>query len=243
LITPASGSTIGFDVLFDGVDLSGVDANALVASVAGSGRITFRRCKLKPAFAGVIGASRATSDAMEIQLIECDVDGSGASYRYEVDMINGEIKGRTSTYRVGGASVSGFNVSWDCNIRGGVFPMCFYTPELIAYNENTTGPVTVTLEFLASKAGLTIGEVWMELSYLGEAMSMRGSTATTEPASYVNKAVLVSTSSATWVGVPNGYTAYKLSVTCSPKQIGTLIARLRANLIGNVIIDPYLTVA
>jgi hypothetical protein len=242
LVNPASGSGVGFDILFDGVDLSGLDANALMGSVAGCGRITFRRCKLKSTFAGVIGASRMTSDAMEILLIECDVDGAGLTYRYEVDMLNGEIKGRTSTYRVGGAQVSGFNVSWDCNIRGGVFPLCFYTPELIAYNENTTGPVTVTLEFLAAKAGLTVGEFWMELSYLGDTASMKGAIATSEPASYVNKSALVSTSSATWVGTPANYTAYKISLTVSPKQVGTLIARMRANLVGNIIVDPYLTV-
>jgi hypothetical protein len=243
MVTSASGSPY-FDILFDGVDFSGYDAASLLPpGLIGSGRITFRRCKFKSSFVGTIGASKVSHDALEVVMIECDVAGAGLTYRYEADYLNGEVKGRTSTYRTGGAQVSGFNISWDCNIRNGLFPLCFATPELIAYNENTTSAITVTIEFLAFKAGLTVGEVWMELSYLGDTTSMKGTVASSEPASYVNKTALVTTSAAAWVNAPAGYTAYKIALTVSPKLVGTLIAKLRANVVGNIIIDPYLTVS
>jgi hypothetical protein len=86
-------------------------------------------------------------------------------------------------------------------------------------------------------------EAWLEVSYLADTTSSKGAFATSYPASYVGRSAAVQSSTATWVGVPNGYYPYKITLTMSPKQIGALTAQLKMAGAFGFIVDPYLTVA
>jgi hypothetical protein len=237
-------STLHVDILFDGVDFTGFDATSLLnATFPASGTVVFRRCKFNASFAGVLSSGGVSSDAFQVLMLECDVAGVAPTYRYELDTRCGTIKAGTSTYRVGGASISGFNVAWNVAITTFQPPLAMCTPDLTAYNENITSPVSVTIEFLAQKSNLMAYEAWLEISYLVDATSSKGAFATSYPASYVSRNVAVQSSSATWVGTPAGYYPYKITLTMSPKQIGALTAQLKMAGAFGFIVDPYLTVA
>jgi hypothetical protein len=238
LITHATRST-RLDIV--GVDLSAA-SGTLVSAPAVSSEVYFKNCKLhasatKSATPTVIGASSV--------FVNCD---SGATnYINEKYSYEGTLTTETTIIKTGGASdgTTGFshkvvttaNAEWSAPFE------CMTIP---VWNDTTGSAVTVTVDGVWDGATLpTTDEVWMDVEYLGSALTPVSSFATTTKADILATGAAGTASTATWT--TTGLAApgkFKLTTSVTPELKGFIYVTIKvAKVSATLYIDPEVTLS
>jgi hypothetical protein len=221
-------------------DFNVAATNLVSISNTGSTRINFINCKLSASTTTMgFGSWPSSSPNEGIFLYNCD--SGSTNYKYRTENYQGVIQHELTTIRTGGASDGVTPISWKAvSASGASFPLPLELERIAQWNESTGSPLTATVE-IAGAASLTDGDIWLEIEYLGDASSCKGSIVSSRRG-LLATAAAVTSSSAAWGGSP-AYTQ-KLQCTFTPQKKGVVTARLfLAKSSTTVYIDPVITIA
>jgi len=226
LFTMTSGTG---PVLVDGLDCSnlgaGVDFFALsVENVLA----VMRNCKLPASWSGTL-TSAVLAIPSRAEMWNCDAGDT--NYRLWIEDGFGTIRDETTLVKTGGASDGTTPISWRMVTHADAeYPLnALRSPEIRSEWIETVGsPVTLTVDILHdSVTALTDAEVWVEVQYLGDASTPKGSFVTDAKASVLAAAANQAASAATWTttGMANPH-EQQLEVTFTPEQKGVALVRV-----------------
>ena len=255
LIEPIAG---GANAEFDGVDLSQFGTGkhlVYVASSASQSKTKIRNCKLGASVALTSGTAIGEN---EVVLDNCD--SSDTNYRKSYFTKFGTIVHETTIVKTSGASDGTTPISYAMETTASaVFPAdltALKSPEIVKWNETTTGTITVTVEYLHdtnAAAGQGAGtsnkfqndEAWLEVTYLGTSGVPLGTIASSKRAligTAADNSAGVGTGSWTTTGLTTPASG-KVSVSFDPKERGYISARVFvAKASKKIYIDPLLTI-
>ena len=228
----------GTNIVCEGVDLSAAGSGKTLVSSTLGGFIRFKDCKLG---ASVVVATTPASQGVGVDLIRCD---SGATnYRTERYAFAGTLTTETTIVRSDGASDGTTPISW--KIVTTANPEWFSPFEaypISVWNETTGSPLTVTVEGVWGGGAVPLNdEIWMDVEYLGDALSPQGSFATTTKADILATGTNTTASSETWGG---STTPFKLAVSVTPQMKGPITVYVRAAKVSSIFyIDPKITLS
>lgn len=230
-------------MLIDGVDLSAVPSgkNIFAFGTSTNGGVhTLKNCKLA---SGVTIQQTAYNSwiATPIHVIHSDSVGN---VRHERHHGVGAQTIETTIVRTGGASDGVTPISWKlvtaatCTFR---LPM--ESLPIVVWNELTGATKTVTVEGVWGGGAVPDNDdIWIEVEYLGDASSPKGSFVSSAKANVLSTATSYATSSETWGG---STTKFKMAVTTGTiNQKGPISVRIFAGLASSTFyVDPKITVA
>lgn len=242
IYTPNTG--LGTQALIENVDFSNLGTSVnLTAAAPASSVVIFRNCKLPGSWAGAL-LNGSFSAPGRVQMYNCD--SGSTNYKVWIEDYAGTIRDETTLVRSGGASDGTTSLSWkmvaNANAKFPLIPLA--SPEIAVWNDTTGSSKTVTVEILRDSAtNLKENEIWLEVSYLGDSSTPKGTS--------INDAVDVlatgadqTTSSATWTttGMSNP-NKQKCSVSFTPQKKGFFLCRVMlAKASTTVYVDPMATV-
>lgn len=220
-----------------GVDMSLVTGNLFTAGQPIDAEYIFSDSKIG---AGVtISRGPFSRPVGEISLI--NVDSGATGYRNEWHNFYGDITTSTTTVRTGGATdgvqavshqyVSSANTALSAPMIG---------PRICQWSTFTSGSHTATIE-VAGAQSLNNNDMWLEIEYLGSALSPASSFVNTGLANPLSTASALTTSSASWTGSPAN--TQKMTATFTPAMQGLVCGRVmfaKPSTTENV--DPVLTI-
>ena len=260
LIAPNSSGEFA-KATISGVDLSNLGSASYlaVASANGTLDVVFRNCKLPASWTG--GLVTGTLNARDrVEMYNCD--NADTNYRLWIEDYTGAIKSNDSIYNDagvdttgitnGGSDISGF--SWEMvTTANAEFPhMALRSPEIVKWNETTTGTLTATVEIVHNSQGsgtsgaLRDDEIWLEVMCLDPGGTPVGKWESDRCANLNlnSDAADQASSSAAWTGDAAGWDTQKLVVSFTPKEKGYVHARVMlAKASATVYVDPLLTIA
>lgn len=179
-----------------GGDFSSVGNTLFNLNFSATGRIHVQGAKL-PEITAITNPVQVGS--VELFLDGCD---SGTqTVRRQIHRSSGIITTDTGVYRTGGAKHGETPISHrfaSVAIGTPIFPLESMEPIVGVFN--STGLKTVTLHVASMGSDFDTGNLWMGLTYLGDADSSKVITASTRTMPHVS-ATAYSTSSASWVGI------------------------------------------
>jgi hypothetical protein len=233
-------------LVVEAVDLSAIAGTLISYSQAMAGAFTFKDCKLNAA--ATFGTPLTTASV--VQAVRSDSGATSyksARYQYE-----GTETTETSVTRVGGAAdptrqaqsrkiVTTANSQW---LRP------FKAEPYAQWNPTTGANVTVTVCGTINSASLPNNDdIWLEVEYLGSALTPQGTIVTTTKANVLAANAAVASDGSTWNGGGSGagWSPFKLTATLSspqPGMVGYLHARVRAAKPSvTYYIDPQITLS
>lgn len=248
----SSGEYIKVDI--NGVDLTEVGVTGFIVKKTSSSilNITLRNCKI-PAFTtgGLYTGTLQYTD--RIEMYNCD--SADTNYRLWIADYLGVISSNTSIYNDAGAddgSAQGF--SWEMvSTANAEFPhQVLVSPEIVKWNETTTGTLTATVEIVHNSQGsgtngaLRDDEIWLEVMCMDPGGTPVGKWQSDMCANLNlnSDAADQASSSAAWTGDSAGWDTQKLVVSFTPKEKGYVHARVvLAKASATVYVDPLLTIA
>lgn len=206
--------------------------------------VLLRNCELH---ANVVNLTDGSEHDGDVQLVNCD--SGDTMYTMWKTTAGGTIQEDTSTYATAGASVEGTALSWsvtptlECDISKPI-----RLPPIGIYN-TVTSSQTATVEFISDfSADLTDDEIWMELSYPGDAAKCISHVATDRNVTpgYATDETAHGAGADTWTESLTGERKQKLSITFTAARAGPIEARIFVGAYESgkeLYIDPLLRVA
>lgn len=214
-------------VSIDGLDFSNLAATVDLFSVTAAGfRGVVRNCKLPASWSGDLVNAAITAPSARVEMWNCD--SGDTNYRLWIEDYAGNIKHETTLVKTGGASDGTTPIAWKMvTVADAEYPLnVLRSPEIRSEWIETVGsPVTLTVDILHDSAtALTDAEVWVEVQYLGDASTPKGSFVTDAKANVLASAANQASSAATWTttGMANP-NEQKLEVTFTPEQKGVAL--------------------
>ena len=209
----------------------------------------FRNCKMPSSWseANLFSGSIA-SPGPRYEMWNCD--DASTSYNMYIAEYPGNISSNVAIYLAASDGTTGF--SWKMvSLTTCSYPNnLLITPEIVAWNDTTGSSVTATVEIQCDTA-LTDQQIWLEVSYAGDASYPTHSIATDAVADILATPATQTTSTATWSGIgtigsPQSF--QKLQVTFTPQRKGPVYGRVclaRGSSGGatTVYVDPKMTIA
>lgn len=238
-LTTSSGNRA--DVIVDGTDFSNFSStvNLIGGSGTGSGRITFRNCKLPASWSGSLFNATPTQACLRAEMWNCD--NASTNYRMWVEDAYGSIKQDTTYVKSGGATDGTQTISWKMvSSANASFPLPLASPEFAIWNDGTGATKTVTVDILhGSATALKNDEVWLEAVYLGNASFPISSKLTCAKTDILATPGDQPSSSATWAGGLASANTQKLTVDITPQMKGMIQLRVcLAKASYTVYVDP-----
>jgi hypothetical protein len=228
----------GTNAEITGVDLSHIDSQLVGDFGSAQAVFKFSDCKMH---ASVVRAPTNSSGSMVVLNTRCGSSVQNFSLWHSNKFGAQEIS--TTVVRAGGASDNTTPISWAASTKAAAgWSKPYVLPPITIWNETVGLPVTATVECLGFSATATDAEAWLEVEYLGEAASMRGSFAH-DGATILGTPVAQTVSSETWSG-GGGLYPFKCQVTFTPQQKGWIYARVKiAKPSATFYIDPKVTLS
>jgi hypothetical protein len=229
------------------VDLSLIGSSKYLvdAAISTPGNIKFTNCKLSSSLAGVVNGTLPNSISNQgritVDLIICD-SGTNTS-REEHYQYAGYLKQETFFVRNGGATDGVTPKSWKAETGSGAKYLCpLLAPDIFQWIDST-GSKTLEVQTLTDGVTLNTNEAWLEVEYMGDSGSPRGTFISTA-ADVLSSGSALPASAEIWqtTGMSSPETQI-LSATVTVNQKGWFRVRpvlARANTI--VYIDPLVTV-
>lgn len=235
LFKGTNGAAAGASVRISNSDLSGVTGYLFDVGALSGANIDVINCKLHASVTVTTGAFHIRSD--KIRLFNCTSEN--INYSYRLDNYCGVIQHETTTVRTGGASDGVTPISLQIvSSANSWFGWPLISDPIAQWNETTGSQLTATVE-IAGSVELTNADIWLELEYLGDTTSCKGSTVSTR-CGLMASAAVVTSSAASWGGSPT-YTQ-KLQATFTPQKKGPVVARVCVGKASaTVYVDPMLT--
>lgn len=187
----------GTKARIEGVDLSVLSGKTLVNLAAQNVcDIKFIDCKLP---ASITLTTTPVTMGQRVAMYNCDSGVTGAPTRSEVETYAGGIFSERTLIRTGGASDGTTGHSWkfvtNANAEYPSIPL--RSDPIHVWNSTTGSSVTLTVELLHDSAtDVTDQEVWLEVSYLGNASYPTASFSTID--NPLSGATDLTNSAATW---------------------------------------------
>jgi hypothetical protein len=213
----------------EGVDFSNVTNTLFAWSNITPGLVTIKDCKLNAST--TISATPTSACSGFTDSIRSD--SGNTNYKIARYQYAGTLTSEATIVRTGGATdgttVNGWKIVTSANSTA-EFP--FDCPPIRIWNDSTSSsPDAVTVTLYGIWAGGTSpdippnnDDIWFELSHMGNASFPTASFATCEK-TWLATAASHSTDSSTWGG---SQTAFKMSVTFTPRQHGPIDLVVRA---------------
>jgi hypothetical protein len=230
-------STVGSTIEMRGIDLSPV-TGTLIGDANAPLNFYFTDCKLG-AGVTVLGTQSALGRS-QAYLTRCD---SGATnYRQAKANYVGSLVQETTIVRSGGASDGTTSLSHKIvTTANSKWVLPFESFPIAIWNDTTGSGVTATVEIVAA-GSLNNDDVWMEVEYLGSALTPQASFASNTKANNLATGTALTSSTATWASSPG--TAMKMSVSFTPQMKGYVYVRVYvAKASQTLYVDPVITLS
>jgi hypothetical protein len=176
-----------------------------------------------------------------VDLIRCD---SGATnYRTERYRYQGTLTTETTIVRTGGASDGTTPIAWKIlTTADAEWHSPFECFPISIWNETTGSPIDVTVEGVWGGGAVPLNdEIWMDVEYLGSALTPQGSFTTTTKADILATGANTTASSEVWGG---STTEFKLVATITPEMAGPITVYVKAAKASSTFyIDPKITLS
>lgn len=233
-------------VKIEGVDLSTLGANGFFSTLGGvaSTRIQFKNCKISAS------STFGTTSSLEfngptIDWINCSA--SGTNYTLHSSRPNGTLDHELTKVMTGGATDGTTPISWKMVTNANVqYPFALETLEFVAWNDNSGGSKTATVEFLLdSLTALNNDDIWMELQYLSDSGDPMAGFANDTKSNVLasNAAQPTSTQAWTTTGITN-VMKQKLQVSFTPQQKGPVRAVIKLSKPSTTVyVNPRMSIA
>lgn len=233
-IFPTTLFAVGTPLLrveLDGLDMSALGTGkTIVGSSAGS--FTMTNCKLG---ASVTVATQGVRATLGTDAVGCH--SSGNVRRDERYRNEGTLTTETTIRRTAGAFDGSTAFSWKIATQASakrVFP--FDSFEGMMWNQATGSPKTLTVHCVTDTTALTDADIWLEVSYLGDASYPVASLLADANASFLATPANQATSTEAWT--TTGITTpvkQKLDVTFTPQMIGPIRWKVRVGKASTVV--------
>lgn len=200
-------------VLVSGVDLqyAGVESYMAAANDGNTLNVVLRDCRV-PAWTtgGLVTGTMQARDRVEMH----NCDSTDTNYRLWIADYCGSIVSDTSVYNDAGAddgSAQGFSWKMTSSANAEWPHMTLRSPEIVKWNDTTTGTITVAVEVVHNSQGsgtngaVTDQEMWLEVMYLGTSGYPAGSW-TSDRCAILTTAADQASSAASWTGIPRAGT-------------------------------------
>jgi len=228
---PGYKSKRGATVLMEGIDLSllGVASFVFDAAATAVGSGILRNCKL-PAWTTGGLATGAFEPGQRFELWNCD--SADTNYRLWIETVAGSIRDETTIKLTGGATdgTTAFSHKFATTSSASQgHPLV--GPEQYIGNATVGSSVTVEAEVVTDGVTLKTSECWLEVQYLGTSgvplAVIADDGETNLLTALAGGASNQTTSTETWTttGISSP-TKQVLSVTFTPQEVGTIIARV-----------------
>jgi hypothetical protein len=221
-------------IICDGVDFIGMSTKVLIGAHTKSGSYYLKDCKFPASWTLV---TVATGPVPEVYVIR---SASGATaYTLEKYDLRGTETTETTIVRTGGASINSTPVARKLvGTASALRASPFGSTPIVATN-TTVGAVNVTLYGIWTNGSLpTNAQVWLELSYLGSALTPISTTVSSAPATILTTAAnLTADAVSAWGG---STTAFSITVAISPALAGEIYGQLKVATTTAVYYDPVL---
>lgn len=255
LIEPSSAGEL-CKVRISGVDFQYLGSASYLTEAGQGGNldVIFYNCRLPSSWTGGLVTGTLLA-ADRVEMYNCD--SADTNYRIWIQDYFGVIRESVTKYNDAGAddgSAQGF--SWEMvTTANAEFPHhALRSPEIVKWNETTTGTLTATVEIVHDgAAALTDADIWLEVMCMDPGGTPVGKWQSDCCANLNlnSNAAAQATSSAAWTGDtgtgPNGSSTWntlKLVVSFTPKEKGYVHARVMlAKASTTVYVDPLLTIA
>lgn len=243
----APGSGRPSVVTLIGVDLSnlGTACSLFTASASGLQIGTMMDCKLPASWTGglVTGTKKAQG---RYSMYNCD--NADTNYRLWIEDYAGSIRDETTIVKTGGASDGTTALAWkmttDANANEAVSPLV--SDPIPIWMDSTGSAKTIEVDIVHDGAtNLQDDEVWLEVSYPGNASTPQASIGRDRRANVLATPADQASSAATWtttgLASPN---KQKLGVTFTPLNKGVCYVRIALGKPSQTIyVDPLPTVS
>lgn len=217
----SSNTTIQSYAEIEGSDLTGI-TDQVVEDTSGLHTFKFINCKI-PEISDINSATQTAG--ADLYFYNCD--SGGTNYRFRSLKASGVVRDETTIVRTNGATDGTTPISWRLEssaLAGFSFPL--EAPRISGWNDGTSA-ITLTAQIITDNVTLTDEECWIEVSYLGSAMSPQATIVSDRKADILATAANQPTSAATWT--TTGLTTpvkQALSVTFTPAQKGPWQAKI-----------------
>jgi hypothetical protein len=180
------------------VDLSLMGAGCSLMNLGGAstiGSYDIIGCKLSATLGGVTTGSISADAEITFDLVACD-SGTGVE-RQERYRWQGSVKNENTIVRSGGASdgTTAFSLKMASNTNAS-FVAPLVGPDLLVWVDST-GAHTFTVECVTDNVTLTDADFWLDVEYLGDSATPKGTLASTRANPLASGSPLT-TSTATW---------------------------------------------
>ncbi|TIR86416.1 MAG: hypothetical protein E5X04_00670 [Mesorhizobium sp.] len=166
---------------------------------------------------------------------------SGVNYNINETKYSGTLDEELTIVRTGGASDGTTPLAWKIVTSANTtWYTPFTSPPIAIWNDTTGSSVTATVQGIwGGGAAPNNDEIWVEVEYLGDASSPRGSFANDSKADPLASAAGQTAGSGTWGG---STTKFELAATFTPQQKGWILVTVKAAKPSSTFyIDPKVT--
>ncbi len=231
-------------ITLDGVDLSALTAGKNIFTPAGNTRgnqIFIKDCKLSST-AG-IAATFAASTFLLSQVYIVRSDSAATNYRNEQYNVLGTETAEITITRSGGASDGTTSFARKVvTLATPSWPTPFELLPIVIWNPTITGNVIVTVKGTWNVATVPNNDqVWLEVSYLGSALTPIASFANNTKATNLSTATPLAADTSTWAGGGSGvgWSPFQLTATLAPRQAGYIYCTVKVGAASKTVyIDP-----
>lgn len=229
------------------IELRGVDLSA-----AGSGKTLFTNsgstavpeiklldCKLNAS----VTIQGAPGGPGAHQLDTWRAGASGVNYNVFSNRYQGTLVEELTIVRTGGASDGTTPLAWKIvTTANSHWESPFESPPIVLWNDTTGSSVTATVQGIWGGGAVpNDDEIWLEVEYLGDASSPKGSFVNDSKATSLTTAAGQTAGSGTWGG---STTKFALGVSFTPQQKGWILARVKAAKASSTFyVDPKVTLS
>jgi len=159
----------GSEVVVEGVDLSALGSNTLVANGSNHGSVHYHFIDCKLGSGAVIASTPSAPNADAIDLTRCS--SSSSTYIQRRHRYEGSLQEETTIVRTGGASDGTTSISWKIvTTANSRWVLPFEAFPMSIWNSVTGSNVTLTVYGIWNAAALPNNDdIWFDVEYLGSA--------------------------------------------------------------------------
>lgn len=201
-------------------DLSQITTKLVNGGGNFGGVFSIENCKLA---SGVTIATSGTNQSGVIRIHNCD-SGSEQYRFYEINCLATIQSETTIVDNTNPASDGTTQISWNvATTASASFATPYISGEIAQWNDLTSGSHTATIQ-INSNVALTNADIWMELEYLGSALTPIGTSVTSRASDVLATPTAYTTSADSWGGSETSQ--QQMSVTFTPAMKGPIKARI-----------------
>lgn len=224
----------GCNAVLRGIDLSAIAGTLVNTTSDGQGmNLRLENCKLHASL--TIPNPLGPGDH---RITLFNSDGADTNYRNSLYAYEGTQSVETTIVRTGGATDGTTPIAWKIvTTANSEFFMPFESMPISIWNETSGSAITVTVQGIWDGGAVPDnGDIWMEVSYIGDASFPLGSDASSRKADLLATAAGYAAGDGTWGG---STTKFKMAATFTPQAKGPITIRIFAALVSSTFyIDP-----